>query len=282
MNSNSNSNINRSSPSKQIVFIDDENVLEDQAKELSVDRASNEGGLDVCAEGGLPPKREHNARPNAKGSPGVIVITEDSIMRRQISFAIAKLTSNEEITIRAHNQYIPKAIRMAEILKMRVEFLHQENELLTAKQAEAQKSDLDKEQKGNLITIKLSKSQLNKDAIGYQKPKPSDYKFATTTRPFQQRRDQGNFHQRPFDENRRQPFRENNRKREVPFGNARPNTGRFPHEMRSKDDGYAPRDQNRFQGQDLRGEKRENRGKSVVKDTREDQRPFRPFRNDNG
>lgn len=99
------------------------------------------------------------------------------------------------------------------------------------------------------MTIKLSKKQLNKDAIGYQKPKPSDFKYANARPQFQQRRD--NF-RKPYGENRR-PFGDNKdykrdynrdtRRKVIPFGNARSRSnGRFPHELRSKEEGFTHRD----------------------------------------
>ena len=45
-------------------------------------------------------------------------------MRRQLAFAIAKLNKNEDITLSAHASNISKAIRMAEIIKLRVNQLH--------------------------------------------------------------------------------------------------------------------------------------------------------------
>jgi DNA-binding protein len=52
------------------------------------------------------------------------MITEQSSMRRQLAFAIAKLSKSEDITISAYASNISKAIRMAEIIKLRVSQLH--------------------------------------------------------------------------------------------------------------------------------------------------------------
>lgn len=64
----------------------------------------------------------------AKESPSVVQVTEQTYMRKQISFAIAKLLNGDDIILRATPSNMGKAIRMAEIIKMRIDFLHQVND----------------------------------------------------------------------------------------------------------------------------------------------------------
>jgi DNA-binding protein len=48
-------------------------------------------------------------------------------MRRQLAFAIANVKKGEDVTISAQANNISKAIRMAEIIKRRVNLIHQVN-----------------------------------------------------------------------------------------------------------------------------------------------------------
>ena len=59
-----------------------------------------------------------------------IKITESSSMRKQISFAIYSLKVNQTITISAFGINVEKAVRMAEIVKLRIGMLHQETNLM--------------------------------------------------------------------------------------------------------------------------------------------------------
>lgn len=144
----------------------------------------------------------------------------------------------------------------------------------------------DKNQEAAMI-IHLSRKPLDKNAVGYQKPKLHDHsKFG---RPYGQRRNfngnrnhgkenyNGNgrspnkrfFDRRPFDGKRRE-------------GQPNPRyNDRNSARSRSKDDGYVPRDRSRFGGP-RDGDRRE-RGRShgAGYGPREDHRPpFRGFRND--
>ena len=60
--------------------------------------------------------------------PLMVQVSERSSMRRQISYCLAKLNSQEVIiTLSAYGKNIPKAIAIAEILKQRIGYLHQVN-----------------------------------------------------------------------------------------------------------------------------------------------------------
>lgn len=92
------------------------------------ERVSDEGEHEsVHAEGGLTNENEVDTKPCLKDGAAIITVTDQTFMSRQLSFAIAKLLNNEEIILKASGMSIPKAVRMAEICKMRVEYLHQEN-----------------------------------------------------------------------------------------------------------------------------------------------------------
>jgi DNA-binding protein len=92
-------------------------------------------------------------------------------MRRQISFAISTLKNNQTVTITARGRDTEKAIRIAEILKLRLGMLHQETALMFTQWVK--KGDREAPRSG--VTIKLSKMPLDQESIGYQKPKPADY-----------------------------------------------------------------------------------------------------------
>lgn len=101
-----------------------------QAEELEADQE----GLDEeeAAPKGAGEQKSDEISREAVGEPedsssdtrNVIMITEQSSMRRQLAFAIAKLLKNEDITISAYASNISKAIKMAEIVKQRVNQLH--------------------------------------------------------------------------------------------------------------------------------------------------------------
>lgn len=59
-----------------------------------------------------------------------IKVSDQSSMRRQISFAIFALKDNKAVTISAFGLNVEKAVRMAEIIKLRLGMLHQENNLI--------------------------------------------------------------------------------------------------------------------------------------------------------
>lgn len=92
-------------------------------------------------------------------------------MRKQISFAIFTLKNNETVIITARGRDTEKAIRIAEILKLRLGMLHQETSLMFTHWAK--KGDKSAPRSG--VTIKLSKMPLDPESIGYQKPKPADF-----------------------------------------------------------------------------------------------------------
>lgn len=77
-------------------------------------------------------------------------------MRRQLSFAIAKVRSNQEIVISSFGLNIPKAVRMAEIIKMRVPFLHQENSFQNSKEEDTNDEKGEKTKISINFNIKLS------------------------------------------------------------------------------------------------------------------------------
>ena len=114
-------NTNNKSPNK-----DEVNIDTDQDDHLSKERAfADDEHNSVQAEEGLSKEKEVDHRPQSSDSASVVNVTEQSLMRKQLSFAIAKLFQNEDIILKAQGLNIGKAVRMAEIIKQRVEFLHQ-------------------------------------------------------------------------------------------------------------------------------------------------------------
>lgn len=81
------------------------------------------------------------------------------------------------ITIQAYGQHIGKAVGMAELLKNRIGMLHQETSFTS--RPFVVREDADESEKNRHprqisgIVIKLSMNGcLDKNAVGYQKPKP--------------------------------------------------------------------------------------------------------------
>ena len=58
---------------------------------------------------------------------------ENNRMRKKISKAIIKLNEGLKVTIKAHDNYIERAILMSEILKKRVGLLFQETKFIKIK-----------------------------------------------------------------------------------------------------------------------------------------------------
>lgn len=92
-------------------------------------------------------------------------------MRRQIGFAIYALKNSQTIEISAFGFLVEKAVRMAEIIKLRLGMLHQDTALHRRRTRDANEAD-SRESTG--IVIKLSRNPLDKNSVGYQKPKPID------------------------------------------------------------------------------------------------------------
>ena len=101
----------------------------------------------------------------------MIAVHEQSSMRRQISFAIFALKQGHTVQISAFGFSVEKAVRMTEILKMRVGMLHQETNIISNRLREEYSGER-RESSG--IHIKLSRNQLDTTAVGYQRPKPID------------------------------------------------------------------------------------------------------------
>jgi hypothetical protein len=94
-------------------------------------------------------------------------------MRKQISFAIYALKEGKTIQISAFGQNSEKAVRMAEILKLRIGMLHQDTSIFTRKPSPRER-DRGEDRDKTGVVIKLSKETLDKNSVGYQKPKPID------------------------------------------------------------------------------------------------------------
>lgn len=67
--------------------------------------------------------------------------------------------------------YVERAVRMAEIIKLRLGMLHQETSIINKKFDNQNEPDR-RESTG--IIIKLSRNLLDQKSVGYQKPKPID------------------------------------------------------------------------------------------------------------
>lgn len=117
------------SPNKEEVVTSDNDINhgDDHSKERVFDEGEH---TSVHAEEGLSREKEHvqSHRAQTTDSNDVITVTESTLMRRQLSYAIAKLFNNDDIILKAQGHSIGKAVRMAEIIKARVEFLHQVTE----------------------------------------------------------------------------------------------------------------------------------------------------------
>lgn len=74
--------------------------------------------------------------------------------------------NGETITLVAYGFATEKAVRAAEIVKLRLGNVHQETQLIVR----SGRNQDEREQSG--IQIKLSKKPLNRNSAGYQKPKP--------------------------------------------------------------------------------------------------------------
>lgn len=91
-------------------------------------------------------------------------------MRKQISFAIYALKEGQTISISGFGINAEKAVRMAEIIKLRIGMLHQETNIITNIVTFSDK----RQAESTGILIKLSKKTLDIKSAGYQKPKPID------------------------------------------------------------------------------------------------------------
>ena len=138
------------------------------AEEEKQEDAANDEGRDDQKE----------VRDNEEEDQGKykVVVDEDHSMRRQISFGIASVRTGHTIQILSYGFNVERAVRMAEIIKMRVGMLHQETSLLMGKTADSSNGDNANRMRGESsgILIKLSKKPLDQNAVGYQKPKPKD------------------------------------------------------------------------------------------------------------
>ena len=68
-------------------------------------------------------KEEEEEDTNPNGRP-VIEVTDYSHMRSQLAYAIANVRNRKEILLQAFGTTIPKAIRMADIVKLRCDGVH--------------------------------------------------------------------------------------------------------------------------------------------------------------
>ena len=121
MNSNNNSNNSSPSRSRREADNNDDELVQNHATSShhSQERIFEEGDHhSVHAEEILPESgKEVDTKPRTKDSTSVISVTDDAPMRRQLSFAIAKLTHGEDIILKGYGSNISKVVRMAEILK---------------------------------------------------------------------------------------------------------------------------------------------------------------------
>ena len=96
-------------------------------------------------------------------------VSKNSSLRKLIGFCIKKVESDEVVTIQALNLCVHKAIILASIVRDRVGNVSQINSLLV----------LDNERLPGKTTsgiqIVLSMGDLDKDDVGYQKPKPQGF-----------------------------------------------------------------------------------------------------------
>ena len=96
-------------------------------------------------------------------------VSKNSSLRKLIGFCIKKVEANEVVTIQALNLCVHKAIILASIVRDRVGNVAQVNSLLV----------LDNERlpgkSTSGIQIILSQGDLDKEDVGYQKPKPQGF-----------------------------------------------------------------------------------------------------------
>nr|AAM96948.1 macronuclear development protein 2 [Stylonychia lemnae]AAP20880.1 macronuclear development protein 2 [Stylonychia lemnae] len=142
---------------------------ETENKESNIEAPQKEEGSDSTK---THSKGDKDEEPVKRDDRNLIKIYEDSSMRKQLSYAIYQLRERQTITLQAFGENISRAVKMAEILKMRLGMLHQENMLLVKFQ---QRSQPREDMSG--ILIKLSKLSLDPKHLGYQKPMPREDLF---------------------------------------------------------------------------------------------------------
>ena len=108
-------------------------------------------------------------------------IAKDSSVRKLISFVMSRLDRGGTVTLQALNLCVKKAITIALIVRDRLGNIYQVNSLLVVQETK----DADKGEAGadataqvrstSGIQIILSKSPLDKNQVGYEKPKPKGF-----------------------------------------------------------------------------------------------------------
>lgn len=112
------------------------------------------------------------AVPKEHASGNFVMVTEHSVMRKQLSFCISKLKENQKIQIAALGKLVSKAIVMAEISKARVGWLHQVSHMTTSFATEEQRHQI---KVGVLIELSKDEADLDVTHPGYQKAKAPEY-----------------------------------------------------------------------------------------------------------
>ena len=77
-------------------------------------------------------KEEEDGTAEEEFDP-ILQVTDVSVMRSQLSFVIGNVKNGITIVLIAYGINIPKAIRMADIVKLRISDVHQINDFRTSK-----------------------------------------------------------------------------------------------------------------------------------------------------
>lgn len=96
-------------------------------------------------------------------------------MRKQLSFCISKLKGGDTLVINGMGHQIPRVVKMAEILKERIGWLHQVTNFTTRTFEKENNNGKPMREVGIVIT--LSKKTLPNKDVGYQKPKQTKASF---------------------------------------------------------------------------------------------------------
>ena len=112
----------------------------------------------------------------------IVRIAKESSVRKLISFVMSRVERGGQVTLQALNLCVHKAITIALIVRDRLGNIHQVNSLLVVQETkEGEKSGQAGDETTSQvrstsgIQIILSKSPLDKNDVGYEKPKPKGF-----------------------------------------------------------------------------------------------------------
>lgn len=109
----------------------------------------------------------------------LVKITRITGIREVINYVLVKLKDDWKIEINGFSRDISKVLHATEILKTRIQFLHQETKFISQTKEFAAKGGEESQTKERIfsgLSVTLSKNRFKvTDQAGYQKPKPRQF-----------------------------------------------------------------------------------------------------------